>query len=94
MCELLRVAISGPLEGHAEGFAGELARQGYAPSTVVFHVRLLAHVSRWLEARGLDAAALDEAAGDAFLAGRRASSVGEMAASDTGGRQPMPDQRL
>ena len=39
MGELLQVALSGPLEEHAEGFAGELARQGYAPSVVVIHVR-------------------------------------------------------
>jgi integrase/recombinase XerD len=73
MGELFQVALSGPLEGHAEGFAAELARQGYASSVVVIHVRLLAHVSRWLEARGLEAAALDEAAGEEFLAWRRAS---------------------
>ena len=73
MCELSKVALSGPLERYAEGFADELARQGYAPSVVVIHVRRLAHVSRWLEARGLDASALDEAAGEAFLADRRAA---------------------
>jgi site-specific recombinase XerD len=61
------------LEEYAEGFASELARQGYAFSSVVFHVRLLAHVSRWLEARDLDAAALDPGMARAFLAGRQAS---------------------
>jgi integrase/recombinase XerD len=71
--ELFQVALSGPLERYAEGFAAELAGQGYAPSVVVIHVRRLAHVSRWLEARGLDAAALDEAAGRAFLADRQAA---------------------
>jgi integrase/recombinase XerD len=70
--ELFKVALSGPLEKHAEGFAADLARQGYAPSVVVIHVRLLAHVSRWLEARSLDASALDEAAGESFLADRHA----------------------
>jgi site-specific recombinase XerD len=70
--ELFKVALSEPLEKHAEGFAADLARQGYAPSVVVIHVRLLAHVSRWLEARGLDASALDEAAGESFLADRHA----------------------
>jgi hypothetical protein len=71
--ELFKVALSGPLEEHAEGFAAGLARQGYAPSVVVIHVRLLAHVGRSLEARGLDASVLDEAAGEAFLADRRAA---------------------
>jgi integrase/recombinase XerD len=73
VCELSKVAVSGPLERYAEGFAADLARQGYAPSVVVIHVRRLGHVSRWLEARGLDASALDEAAGEAFLADRRAA---------------------
>ena len=73
MCELSKVALSGPLERYAEGFADDLARQGYAPSVAVIHLRLLGHVSRWLETRGLDAAALDEAAGEAFLADRRAA---------------------
>jgi site-specific recombinase XerD len=71
--ELFQVALSGPLEEHAEGFAADLARQGYAPSVVVIHVRRLAHASRWLEARGLGASALDEAAGKAFLADRQAT---------------------
>ncbi len=71
--ELSKVALSGPLERYAEGFADDLARQGYAASVVVIHVRRLAHVSRWLGARGLDASALDEAAGEAFLADRRAA---------------------
>jgi len=30
VCELSKVAVSGPLERYAEGFADELARQGYA----------------------------------------------------------------
>jgi integrase/recombinase XerD len=73
VCELSKVALSGPLEQYAEGFADDLARQGYAPSVVVIHVRRLASVSRWLEARGLGASALDETAGEAFLADRRAA---------------------
>ena len=73
MCELSKVRLSGPLERYAGGFAEDLARQGYAPSVVVIHVRRLASVSRWLEGRGLDASALDEAAGEAFLADRRAA---------------------
>jgi integrase/recombinase XerD len=87
MSNLSRVAMSGPLEGYADGFAGELAGQGYAPSSVVFHVRLLAHVSRWLEARDLDVAALDLARGEAFLAERQAS--GRSAALRIGSLEPL-----
>lgn len=87
MSDLSQVALSGPLERYAEGFASGLARQGYAPSSVVFHVRLLANVSRWLEARGLGAAALDLAAGEAFLAERRAS--GRSARLRAGSLEPL-----
>jgi integrase/recombinase XerD len=87
MSDLSRVAVSGPLEEHAEGFAAELARQGYAPSSVVFHVRLLAHMSRWLEGRDLGVAALGPAAAEAFLAERRAS--GRSAALRIGALEPL-----
>lgn len=87
MSDLSRVAISGPLEGYAEGFASELARQGHAFSSVVFHLRLLAHVSRWLETRDLDVAALDLAMAEAFLAGRQAS--GRSAALRIGSLEPL-----
>ncbi len=89
MVELSKVAVSGPLEEHAEGYAGWLARQGYAPSVVVIHVRMLGHVSRWLEGRGQDAAALDEAAGEEFLAWRRAA--GRSARVRIGRLQPLLD---
>jgi integrase/recombinase XerD len=87
--ELSRVAVSGPLEVHAEGYAGWLARKGYAPSVVVIHVRMLGHVSRWLEGRGQDASALDEAAGEEFLARRRAA--GRSARVRIGRLQPLLD---
>ena len=87
MSDLSRVAISGPLEEYAEGFASELARQGYAPGSVLFHVRLLAQVSRWLEARDLGAAALDLARAEAFLAERQAS--GRSAALRIGSLAPL-----
>lgn len=89
MVELSQVAVSGPLEKHAEGFAGWLAWQGYAPSVVVIHVRLLGHVSRWLEAGGLDASALDQAAGEEFLAWRRAA--GRSAKLRIGTLEPLLD---
>jgi integrase/recombinase XerD len=68
-----RVRVTGPLELHALGFAGELARQGYTPNSAVLQLQLMAHVSRWLAAQGCDAAALDGDAVEAFLAARRAA---------------------
>jgi hypothetical protein len=37
--ELLRVRVTAPLEPFVLGFAAELARQGFAPSSVVAHLR-------------------------------------------------------
>jgi integrase/recombinase XerD len=66
-----RVRVTGPLTPFAEGFAAELARQGYRRHPVADQLRLLAHVSRWLAAQGFDAAALTPPVMDAFLASRR-----------------------
>ena len=66
-----RVRMSGPLASYAEGFARELAGRGYAQSTVTHHVLLMAHVSRWLEARDLTVRDLGPVTAIAFAAGRR-----------------------
>ena len=49
-----RVRVIGPLEPYAAGFAAELVGVGYRPRSAVIHLRLLAHLSRWLEQEGLD----------------------------------------
>jgi integrase/recombinase XerD len=67
------VAVSGPLECYAAGFAAEQARQGYTPLTIKTHLRLVAHVSLWLDAEGLDLAALTPAAVQAFVCARLAT---------------------
>jgi site-specific recombinase XerD len=66
-----RVRLTGPLTPFAEGFAAELARQGYTRNSVTDQVRLLAHLSRWLAAHGLDVSALTPSVMDAFLVARR-----------------------
>lgn len=72
---VLRVHVSGPLEGWAAGFAGYLAAAGYAPTSIELRVRLFAHLSRWCGAEALLPAGLDAAAIDRFLVARRASHV-------------------
>jgi integrase/recombinase XerD len=69
-----RVGVSGPLLPDVDGFAAWLDAQGYASGTVVFHLRVMAHLSRWMQAEGLAVAALGSAAVDGFLAGRPAVS--------------------
>jgi len=64
--------MSGPLAVHADGFGAELARLGYTPLSVEGQLRLVAHVSRWLEDKGLGAGDLIGEVVVAFLEARRA----------------------
>jgi integrase/recombinase XerD len=66
-----RVRVSGPLAEHAPGFAGFLAEAGYRPLSAANQVRLLAHLSRWLEGRGLFPEDLTGERLGEFLAARR-----------------------
>jgi len=50
----------GPLASYVDGFAAQLAIQGYVDSTAKEKLRLVAHLSRWLQRHDLPLAALDE----------------------------------
>ncbi len=71
-----RVRVSGPLAPFAGGFSGELGRLGYTALSTRLQLQLMAHLSRWLAAERLDAAALTPAVVERFLAGRRAAGYG------------------
>jgi integrase/recombinase XerD len=64
--------VCGPLAPYAEGFRAELERLGYTPLTAAVHVRLMAHLSRWLAREGRGASGLSPAVVDAYFAERRA----------------------
>jgi integrase/recombinase XerD len=66
-----RVRVGGPLAGYAAGFAGFLAEAGYAPLSAANQVRVLAHLSRWMEGRGLGPGELTGERLEEFLAARR-----------------------
>jgi integrase/recombinase XerD len=87
MADLSRVRVSGPLQPYVEGYAVWLAARGYAASTVVFHVRLMASLSRWVRAEGMTVSELGPAAVDAFLSGRAA--VGHLVRLRPGSFQPL-----
>ena len=53
-----RVRVTGPLAAFKDGFAAELVRQGYRPNAVACQLQLMAHLSRWMALRGVDAAGL------------------------------------
>ena len=69
------VKVAGPLAAYAVGFALELRRRGYADLTVAGHLRLMAHVSRWLAGQSLDAAGLTPGRIEEFAAARRAGNA-------------------
>ncbi|MGO9559142.1 MAG: site-specific integrase [Acidimicrobiales bacterium] len=53
MSNPLRVRVIGPLVTYAAGFRAELESQGYRRKPVIDQLYVLAHVSRWLESKGL-----------------------------------------
>lgn len=67
------VRVTGPLAQYGRGLAGELARLGFTELSARCQLALAAHLSRWLAAAGLDAAALTVPVVDAYLAARRAA---------------------
>ncbi len=66
-----RVRVTGPLTSYATGFRGELESQGYRRNAVCDQLRVLAHVSRWLEEKDLGPADLTREISLEFLATRR-----------------------
>ena len=69
------VGVYGPLAAYADDFWEYLARQGYAPSSSQDQLRLMAHVSGWLDQQGADAAGLTAERIAEFLVVRRGSHV-------------------
>ena len=65
--------VDGPLAPYAGGFRAELERVGYTPLTAAAHVRLMAHLSRWLAREGAEAPGLTPAMVEAYFAERRAA---------------------
>jgi len=68
-----RVQVWWPLLPYAEGLSTELAERGYTPRSVVNHLRLLAHLSRWLARQNLEPGELTLQRVEQFLAARRAA---------------------
>ena len=62
---------TGPLALHIPWFAGRLAEQGYAPFTTQEKLRLVTHLSQWLQQQHVGADALDDLSIEQFLAYRQ-----------------------
>ena len=65
--------VCGPLEPYADGLRSELERLGYTPLSAAGHVRLAAHLSRWMIRRRSPVSALTPPTLDAYFAERRAA---------------------
>jgi site-specific recombinase XerD len=62
-----------PLAGYADGFRAELERLGHTPLTTAAHVRLMAHLSRWMAVEALTVSGLTPPVVDRYFAERRAA---------------------
>lgn len=71
--KVAEVCVPGPLAPFAPGFKSALLEAGYTPLSAVVQLRLMVHLSRWLEARALSAADLTAERIEAYLASRRAA---------------------
>lgn len=71
-----KVRVAGPLAEFVPGFAARLVAQGYTDLSLANQLRLTAHLSRWLEQRGLNVAALSPSRIRQFVAARRRSHTG------------------
>ena len=67
------VHVSGPLETYVEGFESELIRLGFVPISRGAQLRLMAHLSGWLAAKGLVVSNLTVELVELFILERRAS---------------------
>ena len=66
-----RVRVSGPLARFADGFRVDLIERGYSLWRAQEQLYLLAHVSRWMEAEGLELAGLTPATLESYFVWRR-----------------------
>lgn len=71
MSKVSVVKVVGPLGSYAPGFCRELKKRGYTELSVAQQLRLMAHVSRWLDAEGIEASALTPERIEAFFLVRR-----------------------
>lgn len=65
--------MAGPLAQHESALRAELARLGYASSSVTEAVRVMRRMSRWMVERGVSAGELSSVAVEEFVAARRLS---------------------
>jgi integrase/recombinase XerD len=70
-----RIKVGRPLAPYAAGWRAELSARGYARGSAARQNRLMEHLSRYLDERGLAVADLTVRVADGFLAGRRTGAL-------------------
>lgn len=75
--DLSKVRFTGPLVLFAPGWREALVSQGYVACSAALKLQLAAHLSRWLQERGLGAADLTGPVIKEFLAERRATHTSQ-----------------
>lgn len=73
LSRVAEVRISGPLAPYASGFKSALAESGYTPLSTVNQMRLMGHLSCWLESNSVCVSDLTTRRVEEFLAARRAA---------------------
>jgi integrase/recombinase XerD len=71
MSTACQVRVAGPLARYADGFRAYLAGLGYVAGSADRNLRTMAHVSRWMQDRGLSAGQLSIVRLEEFLQARR-----------------------
>jgi integrase/recombinase XerD len=71
--KVAEVRVPGPLAPFAAAFKSTLLDMGYTPLSAVIQLRLMVHLSRWLQARGLSAVDLTDERAEEYIADRRAA---------------------
>jgi integrase/recombinase XerD len=70
--KVARVRVTGPLAPFAPMVKARLRERGYTPLSTVIVMRLVAHLSRWLEVNGLGVADLTSGQVERYASARRA----------------------
>lgn len=68
-----RIGVPGPLAPYAAGFWSALREAGYTPVSATHQLRLLVHLSRWLDAQHLTAGELSEERVQEYVRARQAA---------------------
>ena len=76
--DLSKVRFTGPLAVFAPDWRAVLVAEGYVSCSAAIKLQLVAHLSRWLQARGLGAGELTEPVIMYFLAERRATYTAQV----------------